>query len=65
MCNLEGAGNLTIDNIQGQRVAVIELDSEQNQLVLDLSDFPNGIYVISLLINNQKIETEKLIKGCH
>jgi len=61
--DFEEAGNLTIDNIQGQRVAVIELDSEQNQLFLDVSDFPNGLYFVSLRINNELIESEKLLKG--
>jgi hypothetical protein len=56
-------GSLTIDNIQGQRLSVIKLKSDQNQMVIDLCNLSNGMYFISLLINNQKIETEKLIKG--
>jgi len=61
--DFEEAGNLTIDNIQGQRLALIKLESEQNQLVLDVSDLPNGLYVVSLRINNELIESEKLLKG--
>jgi hypothetical protein len=59
------AGSLAIDNIQGHRLAVIKLKSDQNQLVIDLTIFPNGLYFVSLKINNELIETEKLLKGRH
>ncbi len=58
-------GSIVIDNLQGQRMNMIELDSEQNQVIIDLSNFSNGIYFISLLINSKKIESEKLIKTSH
>jgi hypothetical protein len=57
------SGILAIDNIQGLRVAVIKLDSEQNQLVIDLSNLQNGLYLVNLIINNDLIESEKLLKG--
>lgn len=59
----EQFGTLLIDNIQGKRLAMIKLSSEQNQVVIDLMNLPIGVYFISLAINNKKIETEKLFKA--
>jgi len=56
-------GMLAITNNQGKQLVLIKLPSEKNQLIIDLSSFPNGAYLVSLLINNQKIETKKLIKA--
>jgi len=56
-------GAILIDDIQGRRLAEILLDSQQSQLVINLSAYPNGIYFISLIINGKLIESEKLSKG--
>jgi hypothetical protein len=58
-------GTIIIDDLLGKRIAVLRLSSEQNQLVIKLSDYPNGLYFISLIINNKLIESEKLSKGSH
>jgi len=58
-------GTIIIDDIQGKRLAVLPLNSEQNQLVINLADYPNGIYFVSLIINNKLIESKKLSKGSH
>jgi len=56
-------GTIIINDIMGKRIAVLALNSEQNQLVINLADYPNGIYFVSLIINNKLIESEKLSKG--
>lgn len=56
-------GVILIDDIQGKRIAEMPLDSQQNQLVINLSAYPNGIYFINLIINGKLIESEKLSKS--
>jgi len=56
-------GAIIIDDIQGRRITEMSLDSQQNQLVINLSAYPNGIYFINLIINGKLIESEKLSKG--
>jgi len=52
-------GAILIDDIQGKRIAEMQLDSQQNQVVINLTAYPNGIYFISLIINGKLIEIEK------
>ena len=56
-------GIIKIDNLQGKELETIKLDSRQNQIVIDLSALSNGLYIVSLIINDKLIESEKLIKG--
>jgi hypothetical protein len=56
-------GSIKIDNLQGKDLEIIRLDSRQNQVVIDLSAFSNGLYIVSLIVNDKLIETEKLVKG--
>jgi len=61
--DFDECGSIKIDNLQGKELERIKLDSRQNQVVIDLSAFSNGLYIVSLIINNKLIESEKLIKG--
>lgn len=56
-------GNLIITDLQGRKIENILLSSEQNQQVINLKGYPNGIYIIGLLVNYKLISTEKLAKG--
>jgi len=56
-------GRIKIANLQGKELEIITLDSRQNQVVINLSSFSNGLYLVSLIINNKPIQSEKLIKG--
>ncbi len=56
-------GIIKIDNLQGKELEIIKLNSRQNQVVIDLSAFSNGLYMVILIVNNRLIESEKLIKG--
>ena len=48
---------------EGKELCNLPLQSEQNQQVIDLSTYPNGIYLFSLFINEKLIESVKLSKG--
>lgn len=56
-------GSILVNDILGKRIAEMPLNSQQSQLVINLSAYPNGIYFISLIINNKLIESKKLSKG--
>jgi hypothetical protein len=56
-------GRIIINDLQGRKIENILLKSEQNQQVIDLSAYPNGIYIINLFINDKLIATQKLSKG--
>jgi len=56
-------GSIKIDNLQGKVLEKIKLDSRKNQVVINLSSYSNGLYIVSLIINDKLIRTEKLIKG--
>jgi len=56
-------GRIIINDLQGRRIDNFMLKSKQNQQVLDLSKYPNGIYLINLYVNDKLIATRKLSKG--
>jgi hypothetical protein len=56
-------GIMVINDLQGRNFDNITLMSEQNQLVIDLSAYPDGIYLINLFVNDNLIATEKLSKA--
>jgi hypothetical protein len=56
-------GRIIINDLQGRKIEDIRLRSEQNQQVIDLSDYPNGIYIINLYVNDKSITSAKLSKG--
>lgn len=60
---LGNKGSIMISDLQGRNLDQLFLKSEQNQQVIDLSSYPNGIYLINLFVNDKLIATEKLCKG--
>lgn len=56
-------GRIVIYDLQGKRVVYLPLQAEQNQQVIDLSVYPNGIYLINLYVNDKLMASEKLSKG--
>jgi len=56
-------GRIVINDLQGKSIENLPLQSEQNQQVINLSAYPNGIYLINLYVNEKLIETKKLSKG--
>jgi hypothetical protein len=60
---LGGQGRIIISDLQGRKIENIRLNSEQNQQVIDLSTYPNGIYLINLYVNDKLMASEKLSKG--
>jgi hypothetical protein len=56
-------GRIVINDLQGRKVENLPLQSEQNQQVIDLSTYPNGIYLINLYVNDKLIASVKLSKG--
>jgi hypothetical protein len=60
---LGNKGLIKINDLQGRTIKSITLNSEQNQQIIDLSVYPNGIYLISLFVNDKLIAIQKLSKG--
>jgi hypothetical protein len=56
-------GQITISNMKGEKLKRYDITPGKNQIVLDMKNFINGIYIITLEANNQKLESEKLSKG--
>ncbi|MBW6460081.1 MAG: T9SS type A sorting domain-containing protein [Bacteroidales bacterium] len=56
-------GRIIINDLQGRRMGSLPLQSKQNQQVIDLSAYPNGIYLINLFVDEKLIVTKKLSKG--
>jgi hypothetical protein len=54
---------LTLHDVRGNILSEYRLDAEENQVVLKLSNLPNGLYIISLKVKGQIVRTEKLSKG--
>jgi hypothetical protein len=59
---LENNAHLTINDMQGKLLKSITIDSNQNQVVIDLKDISNGIYLISLHSGRILIDSKKLSK---
>ena len=60
---LGNKGEILINDLQGRNLELVPLKSEQNQQVLDLSEFPNGIYLNNLYVNEKLEASKKLSKG--
>ena len=52
-------------DINGTIIREIELQSRQNQLILNLNGLSNGIYLFSLFVNGELIDSNKLSKSRH
>jgi hypothetical protein len=58
-----GKGNVTITDIFGNLIRTTAM-TDTNSLQIDLSDQPNGIYILKIKVNN-KLYTCKLLVSCH
>lgn len=61
--NLQGlnGARITFYNLLGSKVKEIKLSESFGTLTINTSDFIEGIYFYSLLINNESTQTQKLI----
>ncbi len=53
---------LQIHNVDGKNIFEQKIESTQAELQLDLSHFSDGIYMVSILENNQRISTNRILK---
>ena len=56
-------GKLLLSDIQGKELDRINLNCLQNQFVINLSDYSNGNYIISLFVDNKLICSRILSKA--
>jgi hypothetical protein len=56
-------GQITISNMKGEILRRYDVSPGENQIVVDLKYFINGLYIITLEASNRKLECEKLSKG--
>jgi hypothetical protein len=56
-----GRAELLITNIYGQIIARTKLDPNNEKANVDCSSFANGIYFTSLLVNDEAVNTKKLV----
>jgi len=56
-------GKLLLSDIQGKELDRINLNCLQNQFVINLSDYSNGNYIISLFVDDKLIYSRKLSKA--
>ncbi len=54
------AGILSITDINGRQLKSIRLKDKQNQLVVSLTDFSAGIYLVKLFSGNSLIDSKKI-----
>jgi hypothetical protein len=56
-------GMITINDIRGKLIRKYMINPGENQMVLNLKDLPNGIYITALYANSHLLQSEKLSKG--
>ena len=56
-------GIIEVSKIDGTLLRAEEIKSGKNQMILDLKNLPNGMYIVSLKSNTRNIQSERLIKG--
>jgi hypothetical protein len=56
-------GNLILYDIIGKELDRIRLDYTQNQRVINLLNYPDGTYLIRLIVDYQPVSAKLLIKG--
>jgi hypothetical protein len=64
--NLESkspTGLIAIYDIKGNLICKYDINPIENQIVIDIKELPNGIYIIGLHANDRLVESEKLSKG--
>jgi hypothetical protein len=57
----EDPGILTITDISGKSLISIQLKDKQNQVVVPSKDFPQGSYLVNLIVGNNLVCSAKLI----
>lgn len=57
------SGVITIIDIKGNLLKRYNVKQSENQIVIDLKNLPNGLYIIGLYLDNRLLEAEKLSKG--
>lgn len=57
------SGMISIHDIKGNLIRKYLINPGEDQMVLNLKDLPNGIYIIGLYANGHLVESEKLSKG--
>lgn len=58
---LDKKAELSITDLQGKEVERIVLTANQNQIKLDTSTYPRGIYLCTFYQNNKKLASERLV----
>ncbi|MCX6233189.1 MAG: T9SS type A sorting domain-containing protein [Bacteroidetes bacterium] len=56
-------GKLLIYDVNGKLIKTMILSNYLNQLTVSLKNFPNGVYMISLFVGDNLIESEKIAKA--
>jgi hypothetical protein len=56
-------GLIKFNNLQGTEIKRIYLNSLQNQQVINISNYPNGIYIVQLEVEHKLLSVRLLIKG--
>ena len=56
-------GIIRIRDVKGKMIDELRMNCSENQMTVNISKVPNGIYYLSLIIDNSCVETHKLIKG--
>jgi hypothetical protein len=57
------SGEIHLHDIKGNLLISYHIRSGKDQKVIDLKDYPIGLYMISLNSRNQVIDSKKLSKG--
>ena len=58
-------GLITISDVKGEIIKTVYVNSRENQMLIDLKNLQNGLYFVSLFVNNELLESEKLSKSRH
>ena len=62
MLDLDEEGNIELCDIVGKKLFGLELPVSANQVSIDVTQLPKGVYLYKYIINNKPVETGKLIK---
>jgi hypothetical protein len=56
-------GEITIKDLKGNVLRSQIVSSGKNQVVFNLKNLPNGLYIFTLNANNQRLQSKKISKG--
>ncbi len=57
------AGEITINDLKGNVLRIQIVSPGKNQVVFNLKNLPNGLYIFTLNANNQILQSKKISKG--